>query len=176
MSKPWQLSKWEKRRKEFIKGKTCEWCGSEETLAIHHPQERNSLTDAKYESFEGTMVLCKRCHFVLHKGMHLCPKCKKKYVKNRRFELCFGCYSKTKEGKTRIAKRKKEEAKQRQWEKEMGLDAKGKTRMEYCGNCKHHIEDEGQELFCGLSPDVMCDHGLFEENGVRRFQIFFAAA
>jgi len=161
MSKPWQLSRWEKRRKEFIKGKSCEWCGSRETLAIHHPQERNSLTEAKYLSFEGTIILCKRCHFALHKGMVLCKGCKKKYHDSVRYTMCFDCFSRTQDGKRRI-----EEWKERQKEDEE--EGKYETRLEYCGNCDHHVEDEGQELFCGLPSTELCDHGLFVEDGVRR--------
>jgi len=158
MSKPWQLSRWEKRRKEFIKGKSCEWCGSRETLAIHHPQERDSLTEAEYESFEGTMILCKRCHFALHKGMHLCPKCQKKYVPER-FEVCFNCLS------PGIKKAIESHGKDME---ELRSEEIYESRLEYCGNCDHHVEDEGQELFCGLPSTELCDHGLFVEDGVRR--------
>lgn len=91
-SKVWCLSDWRKRRKAYIKDKSCEFCGSKEHLVIHHPQRKNTLTDEKYQSFEGTKILCNRCHLALHKGMTLCPICKKKY-KKARFPTCFACRS-----------------------------------------------------------------------------------
>jgi hypothetical protein len=36
MSKPWHKPSWRKKREEFIKGKSCEWCSSKGTLVIHH--------------------------------------------------------------------------------------------------------------------------------------------
>ncbi len=93
MRKPWATKEWRQKRTEFLKDKSCLWCGrTEAPLAIHHPQEMNTLSDEKYMSFDGALVLCKRCHFALHKGMHLCPNCKKKYVPNR-FQVCFDCLS-----------------------------------------------------------------------------------
>ena len=35
------------------------------------------------------MILCDRCHLALHRGMHLCPQCKKEYT---RYTLCFPCH------------------------------------------------------------------------------------
>jgi hypothetical protein len=93
-SKPWQLSKWRKDRKEFLKGKACEWCGSEKEMVIHHPQAKYSLTDEQYESFDGTKALCKRCHFALHKGLVLCKVCKKNYHEPEK-EKCWDCFKKS---------------------------------------------------------------------------------
>ena len=91
MRKPWQTKEWREKRAKFIKDKSCEWCGSTETpLTIHHPQKKNTLSDEKYMSFEGVMILCKRCAFAAHNRMHLCPSCKKKFVPNR-FDVCFNC-------------------------------------------------------------------------------------
>lgn len=164
MSKPWQLSKWRKRRAEFIEGKSCEWCGSHEgPLIIHHPQEKNTLSDEKYESFDGALVLCKRCHFALHKEMHLCPNCKKKYVPNK-FDVCFDCLPS--ERKEAIKSRREEQMKLMT---EISEEETYETRLEYCGNCDFHVEID-QELFCGLAPKELCDHGLWVENGVRRFK------
>ena len=36
MSKPWQTKEWIEKRKAFIEGKVCEWCGSDDNLVIHH--------------------------------------------------------------------------------------------------------------------------------------------
>lgn len=92
-SKPWQLSKWKESRKEFLSGKSCEWCGTGEQLVVHHPQAKYSLTDEQYESFEGAIALCKRCHFSLHKGLVLCEVCKKNYRRPDR-EMCWRCFTK----------------------------------------------------------------------------------
>jgi hypothetical protein len=89
---------WRKRRAKFLEGKRCEWCGSDENLVIHHPQPSNSLTNSQYESFEGTMVLCKKCHFQLHRGLVICRVCKKRYHKPR-YDSCWECFTKTPRGK-----------------------------------------------------------------------------
>lgn len=93
-SKPWQLSEWKQRRKEFLSGKSCAWCGSGEQLVVHHPQAKYSLTDEQYESFEGAIALCKRCHFSLHKGLVLCEVCKRNYRRPER-EMCWRCFRKS---------------------------------------------------------------------------------
>jgi len=103
--KPWQTAAWRKRRAEFIKDKSCQICGSTEHLAIHHPQKRNTLPDEVYESFEGCMILCRKCHFKIHRGYHICYKCKKNLTK---YPTCFDCLPK--ENKQRIEKFKKEMA------------------------------------------------------------------
>jgi ssDNA-binding Zn-finger/Zn-ribbon topoisomerase 1 len=41
---------------------------------------------------EDTMILCNRCHFAIYKEMHLCPRCKSKYVPNR-YGVCINCLS-----------------------------------------------------------------------------------
>lgn len=47
MRRPWQTPAWKKRRAEFLKGKSCEWCGSEKELVIHHPRHFNGLNEYK---------------------------------------------------------------------------------------------------------------------------------
>jgi len=48
---------------------------------------------------ENIIILCKRCHYALHKGMVLCKNCKQKYHK-RRYDFCYECNQKlTKEEK-----------------------------------------------------------------------------
>ena len=162
-SKVWQLSKWRERREEFIKGKSCEWCDSEKNLAVHHPQKKNSLTDQEYESFDGAMILCKKCHFAFHRGYYLCPVCEKNYARVR-YRQCSKCHKKEQGGKKRFFG----EVDKLEYEFSTETDTY-ETRLEYCGNCKYHVEID-QELFCGLSPEILCDHGLYEENGVRRYQ------
>jgi hypothetical protein len=66
--KIWSSSEWKKRRDEFIEGKCCEWCGSEDDLVIHHPQLPGSLTEEEYKSLEGAIVLCKKHHFLIHEN------------------------------------------------------------------------------------------------------------
>jgi hypothetical protein len=91
--------------------------------------------------------------------MHLCPNCKKKYVPNK-FDVCFDCLS--------PGMKKAIESKGKEMEK-LAQEENEETRMEYCGNCDFHVEID-QELFCGLAPEKLCDHGLWVENGVRRFK------
>jgi hypothetical protein len=88
--KPWATVEWRKKREEYIEDKQCEWCGSKNDLVIHHPQKPNSLTDEEYFSFVGTMILCKRCHYALHRGYVLCRKCKNNYHRPI-YDMCSKC-------------------------------------------------------------------------------------
>jgi hypothetical protein len=47
------------------------------------------IEDKKYMEFEDIQVLCKRCHFAHHKGMDLCPVCKK--YKKKQYKTCYDC-------------------------------------------------------------------------------------
>ncbi len=44
-------------------------------------EEANKIATEKYLFFEDIITLCQRCHFAVHKGMMLCPYCKKAYYK-----------------------------------------------------------------------------------------------
>jgi hypothetical protein len=94
--KPWKTREWREKRRAFLKGKRCEWCGAEENLVIHHPsylhEDGRSISDEEYLDFEraGVMVLCRRCHLQLHKGYVLCKVCGKHYH-DPGYEMCFTC-------------------------------------------------------------------------------------
>jgi len=47
---------------------------------------------------EDIMILCRRCHLALHKGLNLCPVCKTHY-KKWGHSMCWECFKKTEEGK-----------------------------------------------------------------------------
>ena len=133
----------------------------EEIDAIAIPKIQQLNED--YFAFKDVLILCRRCAFARLKGMHLCPKCKKKYIPAR-FTVCFDCLPS--EVKERIQKLKEE---QEELEREDEEESEYEMRLAYCGNCKHLVEIN-QEYFCGLSPDEMCDYGLFEEGGIRRYK------
>ncbi len=192
MTKPWNTPEWKDKREKLIEGKSCEWCGSKETLAIHHiyPEEpylvrykkaslalleelikdgvyepinkieqcacpecgshsvrefrptryrcldcseyfsmqkrfkgplRVSKEDfadfrekhtleikeflekerqrnfEKYMTLENTMILCRKCHMAIGKGLVLCKECKQRYHKSDR-DKCWSCFGKTKKG------------------------------------------------------------------------------
>lgn len=46
--------------------------------------------DERYVSLQDTVVICKKCHFMAHKGYNICPKCKKGY-KKKEYPTCFDC-------------------------------------------------------------------------------------
>jgi len=80
LKKTYASKEWKKNVKEFVKGKTCEWCGTTEKLLAHHPF-LTSYKDGTYGDLylSGCIVLCTRCHFALHKGLVLCKRCGKHY-------------------------------------------------------------------------------------------------
>ena len=95
MTDTWQTQEWKEKASEFVKGKSCEWCGSTENLVPHHPKKKGGYTHNEYISLEGCHVLCKKCNFMEDKGYKFCPQCKKKYYKPKRGRdaLCWNCFS-----------------------------------------------------------------------------------
>ena len=87
--KPWHSGEWRKNRTKLIEGKSCEWCGSKETLVVHHFYR--ARTNEEYKSLKYVVILCKRCHFAYHKGMVLCKVCKQNYHKPL-LHMCWKCY------------------------------------------------------------------------------------
>ena len=45
--KPWHTKEWREKRREFLEGKKCEWCGSTEHLVIDHL--KNSYPDIEFK-------------------------------------------------------------------------------------------------------------------------------
>ena len=89
MAKPWTTPQWKKKRLEFIQGRTCEWCGSTENLAIHHNHHFKGLNE-----YKKLVTIIIRRHFGAGKNqdekqnlmtyaqkkakmkyLYLCPKC-----------------------------------------------------------------------------------------------------
>jgi hypothetical protein len=104
----WKTKEWKDAVKAFTKGKCCEWCGSVEKITAHHPYY-TSTDDIYLDLYlSGAMVLCNRCHFSLHHGMVLCPRCKSKYMRVGS-TICYSCYlDSNPEIRERIAARKEE--------------------------------------------------------------------
>jgi hypothetical protein len=102
MSNTWQTKEWKEKAAEFVKSKTCEWCGSTENLVPHHPRKKGGYNREEYLSLEGCVALCGRCNYMESKGFKLCPYCKKQYYKPKRSRthMCWECFTKTSFGKS----------------------------------------------------------------------------
>lgn len=88
----WQSKEWKTKVKAFIADRPCEWCGAKEYRTAHHPYRSSYGEDIYLDLFlSQCMVLCRKCHSALHKGLKLCPICKVKYAPNEA-EMCFSCY------------------------------------------------------------------------------------
>jgi hypothetical protein len=91
LNKIWATKEHKAKVKMFCGGKTCQWCGTDQDLLAHHPfieSYKGVYTDLE---LSGCIVLCKRCHFSLHKGYILCQVCKK-YFHRPGAEMCKRCY------------------------------------------------------------------------------------
>ena len=66
-----QGKRWEKFREEALEyyGNQCGRCGSMFNLHVHHLTYKNRFK----ETFKDVMLLCKSCHYVVHKK-HRKPK------------------------------------------------------------------------------------------------------
>jgi len=93
LNRVWSTKEHKATVKAFCEGKTCQWCGSRDKLTAHHPyieSYKGCYTDLE---LSGCFVLCNRCHFSLHKGLILCPVCKKHYHRVGA-EMCKECFLK----------------------------------------------------------------------------------
>jgi len=89
--KIWQTKEWKEGVKNFVKGKSCEWCGTTEKLLPHHPYANTKDIDYLDLYLSSCIVLCNRCHFALHKGLILCSKCRTHYHRIGA-DVCYSCY------------------------------------------------------------------------------------
>lgn len=134
LRKIWQSKEWKTKVKEFISDRPCQWCGSMEFRTAHHPYRSSYGEDIYLDLYlSQCMVLCRRCHTALHKGLKLCPTCKQKYAPYEA-ETCFPCYCEAyPEVKERVEKakiqrkqklkeaRKAQSDKAKQWKKDHPL-------------------------------------------------------
>jgi hypothetical protein len=91
MAKPWATPQWKKKRLEFLQEKTCQWCGSNENLAIHHKHHFRALNEYKklvtktirkhfadgknQDEKQRLMAQAQMRHKNKAKFLYLCPKC-----------------------------------------------------------------------------------------------------
>lgn len=97
MRKPWL-----DRRKEIITPESrCSMCGVLSSIAviqIHHIS-KEAYKEENYHLYEKLdlslpiILVCKKCHSALHKGMQLCKKCRVAYH-YAQFPSCFKCSGK----------------------------------------------------------------------------------
>ncbi len=78
----WHSDKWLTLKKKIINDESCEWCGSTESLTIHH---KNTSKKVEYLNVErnDVLILCRGCHNALHLGLQRCDNC------GRYFNPCF---------------------------------------------------------------------------------------
>ena len=89
--KTWNSKQWIHARNAFLNGKSCAWCGVRFNLIAHHPTLDHYGTPEYIDPYlSKCMVLCRRCHHALHKGMKLCPVCKKNYCPVDA-DSCYDC-------------------------------------------------------------------------------------
>ena len=74
--------------------------------------QRDNFFKNEYLEFKDCIVLCNKCHLLGHKGMDICPICKKN-AKKIGYDKCWNCFISTPEGQ----KVKKEKEEYDAWEK-----------------------------------------------------------
>jgi len=118
-SKTYGTKKWKEDVELFIKGKTCEWCGSKEKLLAHHPYQ--DTPDGVYSDLylSGCIVLCSTCHFMFHRRhKKRCPVCKVGWMPLDT-DMCYPCNLKANPGKAEAvaAEKERRELADRQYKK-----------------------------------------------------------
>jgi len=88
MSKPWRTRAWKEKRLEFLEGKTCDWCGSRENLAIHHSKHFKAIRE--YRRIARTHMID---YFSLGKNkkerQDLLKLAGAKNIRSRKFQILF---------------------------------------------------------------------------------------
>ena len=62
---PWQTKEWRERRAEFVKGKSCAWCGSREKLTVSHDRKGFNPRRERYQ------VESRYFHDYFNNGQHM---------------------------------------------------------------------------------------------------------
>lgn len=106
---------WKSARSKFLlEHPTCSWCGRAANTP-HHPIED---LYKNYLDMSQCVPFCSRCHFAAHRGLVLCPSCKKHYFKrdnpNGKCKWCMGDTWKELQDKKRIQRNKKRRELQRE--------------------------------------------------------------
>ncbi|MDD4137944.1 MAG: hypothetical protein PHT99_08660 [Methanoregula sp.] len=108
-SKTYASKEWKARVSEFVKGKSCEWCGSTENLLAHHPYR--DTPDAIYQDLylSGCVVLCNTCHFMFHRRhKRKCPVCREHWM-DLDVDRCYTCHLKETPGLWEVTQEKAEQ-------------------------------------------------------------------
>ena len=135
--KVYQSKEWKAKVAGFVKGKTCDWCGSTENLLAHHPYR--DTPDAIYQDLylSGCIVLCNTCHFMFHRRhKRKCPVCKEHWM-DLDVDMCYSCHLKANPG---LAEKIQEEKDKREWDRTVRLKLVAARRKEKKAKhpCKHH--------------------------------------
>ncbi|MCK9591426.1 MAG: hypothetical protein M0Q91_05385 [Methanoregula sp.] len=147
MKNTWQTVAWKKAAKEFIKGKSCEWCGSTDKLLPHHPYQ--NAKDGVYPDLylSGCIVVCNKCHFMYHRRhKKLCPVCRRNY-RHLDTEMCYPCWLEANPGIVKA--REKALAEQKEKNRQFTLARNAKLRAI---KNKHPCRFHRIRGVCGKSP------------------------
>jgi hypothetical protein len=160
-SKTYKTKKWKDGSAAFVKGKTCEWCGSTEKLLAHHPYM--DTPDGVYSDLylSGCIVLCSTCHFMFHRRhKKRCPVCKVGWMPLDT-DMCYTCNLKANPGKAEAIAAEKERRAEadRQFKKDQAAKRKAKAK-------KHPCKFHGIEQRCKLSKiGTRCVHSPRKAKG-----------
>jgi hypothetical protein len=116
--KTWNSKAWIRARNAFLNGKSCAWCGKRFDLIAHHPTLDHYGTPEYIDPYlSRCVVLCRRSHLALHKGMKLCPVCKERYCPVDA-ESCYECLPEQEKFSIEQKKRDSDRLKRKLQEKE----------------------------------------------------------
>ncbi len=91
LNRIWATKEHKAKVKAFCDGKTCQWCGTTDQLLAHHPYMESYKGVYSDLELSGCIVLCRRCHFALHKGFVLCQVCRQHFHRPGA-EMCKPCF------------------------------------------------------------------------------------
>lgn len=76
----WESKEWIAAKYSFLEGKVCWSCGKKATVAHHPTDEYYGKNEYINLHISGCIPLCNSCHLAGHKGLVLCPNCKRGYT------------------------------------------------------------------------------------------------
>lgn len=78
VSNKWARKEWRDKRDAFLEGKSCEWCGSKDKLAIHHTNENKRRRYSRLKEITEEILLEQREKYPKRRKIYMlsCPDCR----------------------------------------------------------------------------------------------------
>lgn len=84
-----------------IEGQTCEYCGNEPAVTVHHDEDWMYRTKDAYYDPANMTPMGNRCHYAYRRNLVICPVCREHYMRptSEKCQHCRGEIRTSREGR-----------------------------------------------------------------------------